>query len=236
VAEVQAAAGQDEALRRMERAAEYNRWLVERAAPHLGSRVLEVGAGVGTFTGVLAAGAREVVAVEPDAVLRARLSSAVAEHENVSVVSADAQRLDNLDGRFDTVICMNVLEHIPDDLAALRAFHDRLSPGGGLLVLVPAHPALFGSVDRTVGHERRYRKDVLRRKLLAAGFTVEELHHVNPVGALGWLVAARLLRSQHVPEGPLVAYDRLVPLLRLADRLHLPFGLSLWGVARRASP
>jgi SAM-dependent methyltransferase len=223
----------DESLRRMSRAPQYNRWLIERARPHLGARVLDVGAGIGTFTSVIAASADEVVAVEPDEQILEGLESAVGSLPNVRIATVPVERLHEVGDGFDAVVCFNVLEHIADDGAALRAFHDRLRPGGTLLLLVPAHPFLFGSIDRTLSHERRYARSGLARALVRNGFSLDELRYVNPLGAVGWFVSSRVFRREHVPEGPLVLYDRLVPLLRALDRAPSPFGLSLWAVARR---
>ena len=89
-------------------------------------------------------------------------------------------------------------------------------------------------MDTALGHQRRYRKEPLRRLLEESGFTVDVLRHVNPIGALGWLVSARVLKRTDIAAGPLRLFDRLVPLIRQLDRVELPFGLSLWAVARAA--
>ncbi len=126
-----------------------------------------------------------------------------------------------------------MLEHIADDRARLVAFRERLRPGGHLLLLVPSHPFLYGPIDRAFDHQRRYAKRELQSLLEGAGFRVSDLRRVNPVGALGWLVVGRILRRLEIPGGPLRAFDRIVPVLRLLDRAELPLGLSLWAVARR---
>ena len=218
-------------LDRMAGAGAYNAWLLERARPYLGRRVLDAGAGIGTFTELLARDGLDVVAAEPDPEYAEALRERFAARANVTVVAAEAGAVD--DGDFDSVLCFNVLEHIRDDVGALRQFRQRLRDGGRLLLLVPAHPALFGAIDRSVGHERRYRKQGLRAALEAAGLAVERLRYVNPVGAVGWFVASRLVGTAAVPGGPLRLYDRLVPLFRALDRVELPFGLSLWAVARK---
>lgn len=222
---------QGETLRRMEEAANYNRWLVDRGLGYVGRRVLDAGAGIGTFTAALASG-RELVALEPDPAFAPALRQRFAATPNVQVLERAVEELDATEP-FDTVLCLNVLEHIAGDEAVLRRFHSLLQPGGALLLLVPAHPAAFGRIDSVLGHERRYAKRELGAKLRAAGFEVVELRHVNPVGLVGWFVTSRLLRRSHVPGGPLRLYDRLVPALRLVDRLPVPFGLSLWAVACR---
>ena len=227
--------GPNETLLRMAGARNYNEWLLRRARPFLGQRVLDVGAGIGTFTALLAAEGKSVVAAEPDPAFVPLLRSRFADRDNVAVIEHGALALSAESFEpVDSVVCFNVLEHIPDDAAALRALRAHLVPGGHLLLLVPAHPVLFGSIDRTVGHERRYVKRGLARRLGEAGLRVRTLAHVNPVGALGWLFAARVARSQDVPTRSLAVYDRVVPVLRLLDRMPLPFGLSLWAVAQRA--
>jgi SAM-dependent methyltransferase len=225
---------QGETLRRMERASNYNRWLLARAAPYLGRRVLDVGAGVGTFTDQLANG-RKVVALEPDPAFVPQLRHRFAHRPNVDVVAAELETLvaGRPRERFDSIVCFNVLEHVPDDAGALSSLHGVLAPGGSLLLLVPAHPHAFGSIDEMLGHERRYRKRRLAERLAGAGFETAELRHVNPVGLPGWFTAGRILRRRQIPSGPLVAFDRAVPVLAALDRLRLPFGLSLWAVARR---
>jgi SAM-dependent methyltransferase len=134
---------------------------------------------------------------------------------------------------FESVICLNVLEHIEDDLGTLRAFRDRLRRGGRLFLLVPAHPRLYGGYDRAAGHVRRYSKALLADNLCRAGFKVETLRYVNPVGALGWFVRVTARNSSDWPSSSFAAFDRIVPVVRHLDRLGLPFGLSVWAVARR---
>lgn len=218
----------------MSGAPRYNAWMLERARPWLGPRVIDVGAGIGTFVAQLAPTCELVVAVEPDATDAGVLKRRFAGVSHVRVDERDAIALAGADvgGPFDAAICFNVLEHIGDDVAALRAIASQLVPGGRLCLLVPAHPALYGTIDRNVGHVRRYDLASLRSQLETAGLALLEMRYVNPLGALGWALSSRVLRREHVPEGPLKAYDRLVPVLRTIDRVPLPFGLSVWAVAK----
>jgi SAM-dependent methyltransferase len=220
----------------MSSARNYNAWLLDRARPYLGRRVLDVGAGIGTFTAELVRTADAVVALEPDPEEAEVLRERFAGEDRVKVLQCTAAELPAEESPFDAAICFNVLEHVPDDVDALRAVSARLRPGGHLLLLVPAHPALYGATDRAVDHVRRYDRATLRRAVEASGFELLELRHVNPVGALGWAVSSRLLRRREIPTGPLALYDRLVPLLRALDRLRLPVGLSLWAVTRTPAP
>ena len=134
---------------------------------------------------------------------------------------------------FDSVICLNVLEHIEDDVGALRRLHDLLAPRGRIVLIVPALQSLYGEIDRAIGHYRRYERDDLAAKLRAAGFRVEHHSAFNMIGALGWFVNARLLKRRSVPGVQARINDLLVPLLRLEGYLQPPVGLSWLAVGQR---
>lgn len=222
-----------EALERMESARNYNAWLADRVRPYAGARLLDLGAGIGTIALLLADG-REVTALEPDLPLADILRARTAGNPHFTVVVDEASSfLAGQNAVFDSIVCLNVLEHIEAEAETLAACRSALAPGGHLLLLVPAHAALFGAVDAMGGHVRRYDRAHLVEVLHGAGLEVVDARYVNPVGALGWLVFSRLLRRDQVPRSPLGAFDRLVPVLRPLDRLRLPLGLSLWAVARR---
>lgn len=220
-------------LELLERAHAYNRWIFERVAASLGSRVLEIGCGTGTFTQFLVDRSLVVgIDVEEDYVRIAQ--DRYRNRPNVTVRRVDlTQSVDGLAAyRFDSVVSINVFEHIEDDLAAMRAAHAVLVPGGSLTLLVPSHPRLMSPFDRAIGHHRRYTKAEMREKLEAAQFRVEQLRHTNPVGAAGWLINNVALRQPKLRG--LYVYNRLVPLLAGLDRhVELPFGLSLVAVGRK---
>src|SRR5713226_5425557 len=129
--------------------------------------------------------------------------------------------------RLDTVVCLNVLEHIEDDRASLRAIHDLLQPGGRLVLLVPSLRALYGTLDEALGHFRRYVPAELSEKLRATGFHVRHLEYFNLAGVPGWWVAGRLLRRRIIPTGALRWYEALVPRFRLERLLPWRIGQSL---------
>jgi SAM-dependent methyltransferase len=223
----------DHVLEDIEAGRNYARWIVDRARPYLHGRVLDAGAGTGTFTEAVTGIADEVVALEPESRFVELLGQRFQANPNVKVVHGDAEAIDNALGVFDAIVCFNVLEHVRDDKRALVAMRDRLNADGTLLLLVPAHPSLSAPFDRAVGHERRYTRAALATSLREAGFTIRVLRFVNPVGAIGWLVRMRLLRQREWPSTTFHVFDRLVPVFRPLDALRLPFGLSLWAVARR---
>jgi SAM-dependent methyltransferase len=223
-------------LEMMSGAANYQRWLLEQVSGEMGRRILEVGAGIGNYTRYLL-GAELVVCVEPHAAAAARLQETYRQSQNVLIVQNDIcdPALAGLAAHgCDTAICFNVLEHIDDDVAALANIARILVPGGRLLLIVPALPMIFGSIDRTVGHYRRYLPATLGRVLGATGYRVERMGWMNFFGILPWWVNNRLLRRTEESSAQIRVYDRyVVPCIRwLERRVRPPLGLSLVAVAR----
>jgi SAM-dependent methyltransferase len=214
----------------------YNAWLGKRLRSHLGKRVLEVGAGIGTITQELLPGRELVIALEAEELYASRLLDRFRGEPRVRVLHLSVEDTDwaNLaQERLDSVVLSNVLEHIADDASAMRNFRTVLSAGGSIVILVPAIPALFGTLDEAVGHHRRYMPASLRSVIEGNGFHVERLEWLNLLGIPGWLLNGRLLRRRVVPASQLQVYDRLAPLLaRVESIFRLPFGTSLLAIAR----
>jgi glycosyltransferase involved in cell wall biosynthesis len=222
-------------LLRLSRAERYNRWMFQQLVPWLGQRVLEVGSGIGSFTRHLT-GRDLVVATELNPRYMRILGNTFERHTRVEVMPLDLTDFDPAPvaaRNLDTIVCLNVLEHIEDDRGTLRRLHASLVPGGRLLLLVPAHQWLFGSIDQAIDHHRRYERTELVRKLEDAGFLVEHTQFFNRLGVLGWWANGKVLRRTRVPSLQLHLQNLLVPLLRAEAYLPLPFGLSLVAVARR---
>jgi glycosyltransferase involved in cell wall biosynthesis len=222
-------------LQRMARLPRYNSWLWSKVSPYIGKRVLEVGSGTGNMTRFLST-RDSVAATDINPAYLAELRNRFEGRPHIGIYHLDLAAIDaspEVGSDFDTVLCLNVLEHVEDDAGALRRIYDILCPQGRLLLVVPGMPSLYGEIDRAIGHYRRYERQDLQRKLEAAGFAVERLAPFNMIGALGWYVNARLLRRRAVPGVQSRLHDLLVPLLRLEDHLSCPLGLSLLAVARR---
>ena len=217
-------------------APQYNRWLTARVAPWVGRRVLEIGAGIGSMAEFFIDRERLVLA-EPDASYRERLAARFAGRANVSVVPLRLPAVDSglAAERLDTVICLNVLEHVEADGAALEAMRGLLAPGGRIVLLVPALRFLYGSLDAALGHYRRYAAGELRAKVAAAGLRLKHLEYFNLGGVLGWWLTGRVLQRTIIPTGSLRLYDALVPLFRLERFLPFRIGQSLIAVAEVAS-
>ncbi len=212
----------------------YNDWMYEQIAPHLGERVLEIGSGIGNLSTYLQE--REHLTLSDISpayleILRERFGSDPAvEIRHWDLTEEPPPEL--APATFDTVVCLNVLEHVAEDHAALRRIHRLLRPGGKLILLVPAHPFLYNQFDRGLEHYRRYDRKGLRACLIRNGYHPERLWYFNALGALGWFFNGSLLRRKLLPSGQMRLFDRLVPFLKWERLLGPPFGISVIAVAR----
>lgn len=213
----------------------YNNWLFEQVEPALSGHVLEIGAGIGTFSGRLV-GRDSLVLTDVSEAYLDRLRAKFANAANVRVMRWDLNdpapaAIER--GTIGGILCSNVLEHIRNDVSALDEMYRLLVPGGRLALLVPAHSALYNSFDVGLEHFRRYSRKPLTTLLASTGFEVEDCWHFNALGAVGWFVNGNLLRRKVLPSGQMRLFDALVPLLRMERSLRLPFGVSLVAMARK---
>ena len=225
-------------LARMAKLEPYNRWLVDRFRHALGSRILEIGAGFGNMTRHLT-DAKLLVASDLDPVSVEYMKGVFRDAGNVRVASyrfpldeATRDELRALD--LDTVVCLNVLEHIEEDRKTLADLRDILQPGGRLVLFVPALARLYGTLDVHLHHFRRYEKAELEEKVVTAGFTLEDCRFVNRPGILGWYVNGKILRRRVLPRGQLRLFKLLLPLLKREESRPPAVGMSLLAIARRS--
>ena len=213
----------------------YNQWMFDRLRRWIGRQVLEIGSGIGNLSAFLVDRERLVLTDTREEYL-SRLRTRFAGRPNISVAQLYLPHDDGgLGGQhFDTIICLNVLEHVDDDIASLAAIRKLLAPAGRLVLLVPALPALFGTIDRALGHHRRYKRSDLTTKLAATGFRVAHIEYFNLAGIPGWWWAGRILRRQTIPSGSLKLYDALVPLFRLERLIPWRVGQSLIAIGEAA--
>ena len=213
-------------------------WQGRLVLPELGQRVVEIGCGIGNFTELLL-DREAIVAVDREAEFLDRLRQRFPDHRNLQTFKLDAENpaLRQL-RRFnpDCCVALNVLEHIQDDRQALANMASILSPGGVVVLIVPAFPALYGPVDRNLGHYRRYTRASLARVAETAGLRVRKAFYFNSVGFFGWWFQARVTNVEVHPPAQIKIFDRwIVPWLSSVER-HLvpPFGQSLLAVLSRA--
>lgn len=232
----------------------YNGWIRDLVMPHIGRRILELGAGIGNMSTHLPA--RELLVLsEADTSLLRMLKETVEASFGMAAVNDGRVRVAPLDLAhpvsnqlqgcdFDTVVSFNVFEHIADDVTAMKEVVELLraskAPGPKrILTFVPAHQWAFGTLDEVFGHHRRYSKKSFLEVLRKAGVRPENVRcarYFNAVSVPGWIVTTKILRRRKFDPVPLKTFNALVPVLRpvdnfLTEKLGLPLGQSLFVVA-----
>ena len=221
-------------LGRLSRAWRFNAWMADTIRPWCGQRILEIGSGTGNLTRHLVP--REVyVATDINPLYLSTLERLTDDRPYLNVTFTDLNTgasFPTVPGAFDTVICLNVVEHVDDDLRALQNIRRVLADEGCALVLVPNSPAIFGTLDDVLGHKRRYTEGTLRAVATEAGFEVAEIVRFNRVGWPAWWLNGKLLRRRTFGLGQIIALNMLTPIFRRIDRI-LPFPpLSLIAILR----
>jgi SAM-dependent methyltransferase len=230
------AADQDllDVLEGLESAKNYSAWILDLIGPHISGRILEVGAGRGTYSTYFAEHGH-LTALEPSEAHSATLRERLKDHPNAVVVTAQLDGT-TAPGSYDTVVLLNVLEHIADDHRALRDLYESLAPGGKMILWVPAFESLYSRFDQRIGHYRRYRRNELLALVHNVGFQQVTARYTNMPGFFAWWLLVRVLRMS--PTGPRLTafHDRyFIPVIRRVERvIRPPVGQSLLVVAQRS--
>src|SRR4051794_26589267 len=186
----------------------YRKWQIEIVRPYCGRRVLELGPGLGHFAAELdALGLDRLVLADAEDYALARLTERYGERTDVEVVRLEVPGPVEIGEPVDTIVAMNVVEHIDDDTQALRDLATALVPGGRIVIWVPGYPQLYGDFDRKVGHVRRHTPATLRAAVEAAGLQVKVCRPINLLGGIGWWLAVRRGGRGHPNPPPVLAYD-----------------------------
>jgi glycosyltransferase involved in cell wall biosynthesis len=222
-------------LQSMRRARGLNRWILEQFQTYIGQRVLEAGCGIGNFTELLLERDR-LICVDNDPLYVEMANWRLGHLENVRTLRRDlsvvAAYIELKPERIDTIVCLNVLEHIAPDEQVLRAYFDVLEPGGHAIILVPAHMWLYGPCDEALGHVRRYTQTELHSKMQAAGFEVVMMEEFNRMGVPGWYLN-KLLGRRDLNPRQMRAFEWLLPVAKVMEAMKIGRGLSLIGVGRK---
>ena len=198
----------------------FNRWMAATVQPWVGARVLEIGAGIGNLSQYLSPRRQEYVATDIDEEHLGRLRVRFQNRPNIAMRRCDlasAEDFAPFERRFDTVICLNVLEHIADDQAGLRNIAAALAPGGRAIVLVPQDQRIYGTLDKVLGHYRRYAEPELCSRMEAAGLKVEHILRFNRITRHAWWFNGRILKRKHFGRLQLWIFDHMVWLWRRID-------------------
>ena len=205
--------------------------------PWVGKNVVEVGAGIGTFAKYLLAidGVESLVALEPGKNTFPALRSALESDKRAQPVQAYINQMPPIEA--DTIVAVNVMEHVEDDLGFLRDAYRISNSGGTLLLYVPAMPGIYGTLDTALEHYRRYTKKSLRTVVEAAGWTVRDMSYANLPGILAWYVAGRILKKTSLGGAEVGLYDRwAIPVIsRLESIWSPPVGQSLLAIGTKSS-
>jgi len=214
-----------------------NFWIGKTLRPFVGDRVLELGAGVGILTNQFIPRETYLAAESNPNHIRSLQSYAFGKPylHVLNIDPCDREHFDGLRERFDTAVIVNLLERVSDAKALLTNLWTALEPGGRIIVMVPQTPALYGTLDRKLGRNCRYRASDLTHELQAAGFRLETTLNFNRVSVPGWWLNGKLLRRQRISRIQLKMLDVFLPVLTKLDRF-LPWkGLSLIAVAVKDS-
>lgn len=215
----------------------YYGWIANTFRPWLKGRTMEIGTGIGTISKLIFNDVDSLALVEPSPHLTKLLPSYIANHEKVSIFNETSeQRLPKIpDQSFDTVIMVNVLEHIEDDGDTLESLNRVLNPGGRLMLFVPALQFLYSELDRKHGHFRRYHLSPLEYKLKSHGFKIIYKSYFDLAGVLPWWLINTLGKKTDFNPTIAIIYDRfIIPITRTIEKfISPPFGKNIIIVAER---
>lgn len=222
-----------ETLKRMETVPFYNDLIFKQFKSLLRGNILEIGCGIGSFTKeMLRFGSVTAVDIEEEYIRKTKLKT----KNKASVGFGDIEKGTFFFRKrnFDTIVCLNVLEHIHKDQDALKNIYKLLNPQGRVFLLTPAHPTAYGEIDKGLSHFRRYTKKSLSNKFRKAGFAVETVYYFNAVGIFGWFLNSRVLKRKILPSNQLVLFRFLAkPILFIEKFIKPPFGLSVCLIATK---
>lgn len=233
-------AGKD--LEAMSFAVNYHRWILSIFEPYLGKRIVEVGAGTGSFSELLLERRLESLSlVEPSTAMHQQLCRRLEGLRPPVMVKTYNDVFENVAEEIrstaqpDSIIYVNVLEHIADDANELRIINQTLDVVGRLFIFVPALSWLHGSMDRQLGHFRRYTRSEIEKKCVAAGFRVIVSRYFDVMGVLPWWVKYKLLQSNEMEPGAVRFYDqRIVPVARMLESsVTAPIGKNVLLIAEK---
>jgi 2-polyprenyl-3-methyl-5-hydroxy-6-metoxy-1,4-benzoquinol methylase len=217
-----------ESLETLSQAGDYYKWLAARMRPFIRGKVLEIGAGIGNFAQWAKESATEYHVSDIDERVTTRM---IGKFDRV--LNWDVYTPFPGDEKYDTIVILNVVEHLEDDLKALQCIHDRLKPGGHLVLMVPAMQFLFGSLDTSFGHYRRYTRRSIGRLIQGAKFNLIKTEYVNVVGMAGWFLYGKILKRKNLPQELCGRFNLVIPLLRLERPIAHFFGLSVIAIGQK---
>ncbi len=222
----------EETLESMNQAAWFNQWTLNRFKSYLRGDILEVGCGIGNFTGTLAKyGKVWAIDINESYIKELKTTDSQA---NVGVGNIEKGEYFFGNRKFDIAVCLNVLEHTENDNVALVNLYQLLKKGGRLILIVPSSPFLYGEIDRSIGHFRRYEKINLIKKLEDLDFKIIRSLRLNLLGAIGWFISGKIMKDTIVKKWKIKIFDFLARIvLPIEDFIEPPIGTSILIIAQK---
>jgi SAM-dependent methyltransferase len=228
-------------LEAMSFAVNYHKWILDEFRPFLGKRVVEVGAGTGSFSELLLEENLDSLSLVEPSEMFEHLKINVSQIKNKahinfhkSIFSEVAQEISD-EQKPDSIIYVNVLEHIEEDVSELKHIHQTLSNGGRCFIFVPALMSLYGEFDRKIGHFRRYTKQEVEEKCLSAGFKILKSKYFDFAGIIPWFVKYKMLKSDSLDSGAVTLYDKIaIPFVKGMEKfINVPLGKNVLLIAEK---
>lgn len=218
----------------MQNATNYNQWTFEQFSQYIHGDVLEVGCGVGSFTKIITEQG------EFDSLYCIDISQPAIDLIKTknfgSKVKIECIDLINIEGHFDFIVCMNVMEHVEDDERFFKKLLSMLKKDGVLFLLVPSHKFLYSNFDIAAGHFKRYSKAMMNKFELPNDITIIKQYYFNMIGAAGYWVVYKALKSNNIndTEGEIGMFDKyIVPFSKKFLPASTPFGISLISIYKK---
>jgi SAM-dependent methyltransferase len=217
-----------------------NKWMFDTILPAVKGNILEIGSGIGNISSQFVKAGASITLSELDPayckLLRDkfyRTPKVLAIYQLDLVHPEFLKVYSSLLNSFDTIVALNVVEHIANDNQAIANARSLLASGGHLIILVPAYQVLYNGMDRALDHYRRYTRNSIKQ-LLSSGFDVLSARYFNLAGIFGWFVSGTIFKKKYPTASPLRLYNKLVPLFRLVDKITFhQVGLSVIAVAQK---
>ncbi len=219
-------------LENMSQAEFYNKWTFDKFKDYVRGDILEVGCGIGNFTLTLSKYGK-ITAIDIDQSLVENLKKD--KSYSINAGYGDIEKNDYFFQKktFDTIICLNVLEHVQNDTKALGNMFKLLKKGGYLILLVPLYNFLFGEIDKSIGHFRRYNPKELVKRVQDLGYDIVSYRKLNLIGLIGWFITGKILKNKQITGYKIKLFNLVSPVLYLENLIEPPIGTSILIVAKR---
>jgi len=225
-----------DSLLKLSKTTNYNKWIYDNISRFIGQNILEIGCGIGNITDFLIKPKKKIIGIDIDKSYTKFACGKYKKHKNVKIVHGDFLKSKSVrNNSYDTVIMLNVLEHIKKDKTVINKIYKLLKKNGHLIILVPAMNFAYGELDKCLGHHKRYNKKDLKKLFSRSGFSLIKMFYMNFIGVFGWALNSRIFRRKSFPQRQTVIFDRVfVPVLKPIEKLiPPPIGQSLIAVVKK---